>query len=90
MTTPDRAQIIEQLKPALVRASNGRAKVDQVKEDALIIEDIGLASLDLLELRFELEERWQTRITDEEAIRLKTIRDVVDLIAQRLQGDRGQ
>jgi hypothetical protein len=30
-----------------------------------------------------LEERWKTRITDEEAIRLKTIHDVVDLIAER-------
>jgi acyl carrier protein len=90
MTPEDRAAIIEALKPALVRASNGRAKVDQVQEDALIIEDIGLASLDLLELRFELEERWQTRITDEEAIRLKTIRDVFDLIAQRMHGDCAQ
>jgi acyl carrier protein len=85
MTSEERGGIIEALKPALVRASNGSAKVDQVQEEALIIEDIGLASLDLLELRFELEERWQTRITDEEAIRLKTIRDVVDLIAQRVQ-----
>src|ERR1700679_3466737 len=90
MTPDERGRIVEELKPAFVRASNGRAKVDHVKEDALIIEDIGLASLDLLELRFELEERWNTRITDEEAIRLKTVRDVVDLIAKRLQGDRGQ
>jgi acyl carrier protein len=63
MTSEERTGIIEQLKPALVRASNGRAQVDQVQEDALIIEDIGLASLDLLELRFELEDRWQMRIT---------------------------
>jgi acyl carrier protein len=90
MTSDERTGIVEELKPALVRASNGRAKLDHVKEDALIIEDIGLASLDLLELRFELEERWQTRITDEEAIRMKTIRDVVDLIAQREQPDRAQ
>jgi acyl carrier protein len=82
MTAETRAQIIEDLKPALDRASNGRAKLDHVTEEALIIEDIGLASLDLLELRFELEERWKTRITDEEAIRLKTIHDVVDLIAE--------
>jgi acyl carrier protein len=85
MTPDERAGIIEEPKPALVRASNGRAKLDHAKEDALIIEDIGLASLDLLELRFELEERWQTQITDEEAIRLKTIRDMVDLIAGRVQ-----
>jgi acyl carrier protein len=83
MTAATRAQIIEDLKPALDRASNGRAKLEHVTEEALIIEDIGLASLDLLELRFELEDRWKTRITDEEAIRLKTIHDVVDLIAER-------
>jgi acyl carrier protein len=85
MTPDERGRIVEELKPAFVRASNGRAKVDHVKEDALIIEDIGLASLDLLELRFELEERWNTRITDEEAIRLKTVRDVVDLIGLRVE-----
>ena len=88
MTGVDRARIIEELKPALVRASNGRAKVDQLDESALIIEDIGLASLDLLELRFELEERWKTRITDEEAMRLKRIQDVVDLIVERTESKR--
>jgi acyl carrier protein len=88
MTGVDRARILEELKPALVRASNGRAKVDQLDESALIIEDIGLASLDLLELRFELEERWKTRITDEEAMRLKRIQDVVDLIVERTESKR--
>jgi acyl carrier protein len=85
MTVEDRAQIIEELKPALDRASNGRAKLDHLAEQSLIIEDIGLASLDLLELRFELEDRWKTRITDEEAIRLKTIADVVNLVIGRMQ-----
>jgi acyl carrier protein len=79
----ERAQIVEQLKPALARASNNRAKLDGLQEGARVIEDVGLASLDLLELRFELEERWKMRITDEEAIRLKTIGDVVDLILDR-------
>lgn len=85
MTVTDRLLIIEQLKPALSRASNGRAKLDRLEEDALIIEDIGLASLDLLDLRFELEEQWNTQITDQEAIKLRTIRDIVDLIAKRTQ-----
>jgi acyl carrier protein len=81
----ERAQIIEELKPALDRASNGRAKLDHVAEESLIIEDIGLASLDLLELRFELEDRWRMRITDEETVRLKSIGDVVNLVIERMQ-----
>jgi len=83
MTDSDRLQVIEQLKPALSRASNGRAKLDGLSEDALIVEDIGLASLDLLELRFELEDLWRTRVTDQEAIKLRTIRDVVDLVLEK-------
>ncbi len=83
MTDADRSRIIEQLKPALSRASNGRAKLDGLAEEALIIQDVGLASLDLLELRFELEERWNTRISDEDAMRMRTIGDVVDLILAR-------
>ena len=83
MSANNRGQIIDQLKPAFLQVSNGRARVDRLTEDALIVEDIGLASLDLLELRFELEDHWQLRITDEEAIRLRTVGDIVDLIANR-------
>jgi acyl carrier protein len=83
MTPPDRALILEQLKPVLLSVSNGRAKLEPLSEDALLIEDIGLASLDLLELRFELEARWSATITDEEAISLKTIRDVVNIIVAK-------
>ncbi len=83
MTTDERARIIEQLKALLSRASNGRAKLDPLPEDARIIEDVGLASLDLLELRFELEAAWNTQITDEETISLKTIRDVVDVVVAK-------
>jgi acyl carrier protein len=83
MSTEGRAQIIEQLKPVLSRVSNGRAKVDHLAEEARIIEDIGLASLDLLELRFELEAAWNAKLTDEETVSLKTIRDVVNVVLEK-------
>ena len=69
------------------RVSNGRAKVDHLAEEARIIEDIGLASLDLLELRFELEEAWNAKLTDEETVSLKTIRDVVNVILEKSKTD---
>jgi acyl carrier protein len=87
MSTEGRAQIIEQLKPVLSRVSNGRAKVDHLAEEARIIEDIGLASLDLLELRFELEAAWNAKLTDEETVSLKTIRDVVNVILEKSTTD---
>jgi acyl carrier protein len=87
MTSESRTQIIEQLKPVLSRVSNGRANVDCLSEDARIIEDIGLASLDLLELRFELEAAWNAKITDEEAISLRTVADVVDVVLKKSKED---
>jgi acyl carrier protein len=88
MTADERAQIIERLKPILARVSNGRAQVDRLREDARIIEDIGLASLALLELRFDLEAEWNTSISDEEAISLRTIRDIVDVVREKSKGDK--
>jgi acyl carrier protein len=88
MTTTACVRVIEQLKPTFSNVSNGRAKVDQLPEDARIIEDIGLASLDLLELRFELEAVWNPTITDEEAISLKTVSNVVDLIIEKSMTER--
>ena len=53
-----RDDILEDLRTALERASNGPVNLDELHEDSRIIEDIGLASLDLLELRCEMEEKW--------------------------------
>ncbi len=83
MTAPTRDEIIETLSGALDRASNGRTKLEPLNDDARIIEDVGLSSLDLLDLRCELEELWRTKLTDEELMRLLTIGDIVHLIQQR-------
>jgi acyl carrier protein len=82
MNEDERCRIIEQLKPALAVASNGRAKLADLTEESRLIEDVGLASLDLLELRFELENQWRMQISDEQAIGLRTIGDIVDLVAR--------
>lgn len=58
--------ILSKLSGALDRASNGRARLEQICDDAKLIEDIGLSSLDLLDLRCEIEEIWQTKVADEE------------------------
>jgi acyl carrier protein len=78
-----RDEIVEGLRGALDRASNGRAQLGQLGDDARIIEDVGLSSLDLLELRCDLEELWQTTIKDEELMALRTVGDVVRLVQQR-------
>lgn len=84
MTASTREQIVAKLHGALDRASNGRAKLAQLDGQAKIIEDIGLSSLDLLDLRCELEELWQTKLSDEETAQLRTVDDIVSLIESRV------
>jgi acyl carrier protein len=83
VTETNRTAIMEELKTALDRASNGKAKLSRVTEQARIVDDLGLYSLDLLDLRFEVEERWNLRIADEEIVTLKTVGDVINLIVER-------
>jgi acyl carrier protein len=79
----DRTQIVEQLKSVFQRLKNGEIDVNKVAESASFAEDLGLDSLDLLEVRFELESGYGVQVSDAEALKLKTVGDVVDLVLAR-------
>jgi acyl carrier protein len=53
---------------------------DQVTEEASFIEDLGADSLDTVELVMALEESFDIEIPDEEAEKIKTVRDAVAYI----------
>jgi len=55
-------------------------KKSDFSEDTMIFEELPLDSLQLYELVVDLEERFDTRISDEAIERVKSIGDVVDMI----------
>jgi acyl carrier protein len=55
----------------------------QVTMDASVIEDLGAESLDTVELVMDLEEHFGIEIPDEDAEKLKTVKDAVDYITQK-------
>jgi acyl carrier protein len=77
-------EIVEKLMGAFSRASNGRANLERLDYEARIIEDVGLSSLDLLEMRCELEELWPLKVTDDELMDLRTVGDAIRLIQARV------
>ncbi|HNV69899.1 MAG TPA: acyl carrier protein [Candidatus Ozemobacteraceae bacterium] len=55
----------------------------QVTMEASFIEDLGADSLDTVELVMDLEEHFGIEIPDEEAEKLKTVKDAVDYITKK-------
>ena len=57
--------------------------VAEVMFFASFIEDLGADSLDIVELVMALEEEYNTEISDEEAEKIRTVRDVITYIESR-------
>jgi len=55
----------------------------QVTMEASFIEDLGADSLDTVELVMDLEEHFGIEIPDEDAEKLKTVKDALDYIAKK-------
>ena len=56
---------------------------DQVTEDASFIDDLGADSLDTVELIMSFEEEFDVEIPDEDAQKIKTVKDVIEYIESK-------
>ena len=56
---------------------------DQVTEDASFIDDLGAGSLDTVELIMAFEEEFDVEIPDEDAQKIRTVKDVIEYIESK-------
>lgn len=55
----------------------------KITEDSKLVEDLGADSLDTVEMLMAFEEEFGISIPDEEAMKIKTVKDIVDIIDAR-------
>lgn len=55
-------------------------KEERIQLKSRILEDLGADSLDLVELLMTLEDEFNVTVSDEDAIKLKTVEDIVKII----------
>ena len=55
-------------------------EADEVTEESTFIDDLGADSLDIVELIMAFEEAFNVEIPDEEAEKIKSVKDVVEYI----------
>jgi len=70
---------VEKKVKEIVAEQLGR-DVNEVTSEASFIDDLGADSLDIVELVMAMEDEFGIEIPDEEAEKIKTVKDVIDYI----------
>ena len=71
----------ERVKSIIVEQLGGDA--DEVTSDASFVEDLGADSLDQVELIMAFEEEFGVEISDDEAEKIRRVKDAVEYIEKR-------
>jgi acyl carrier protein len=75
------ARVEQTVKEFLAKQS--KRDVAAISADALLTQDLGLDSFTALEMAFELEEKFSIQIPNEALSSVKTVKDIVDYIAEQ-------
>lgn len=75
-------EIFEKVKAVI--ADKLSVEPEKITLDARFIEDLGADSLDTVELIMGLEDEFGLEISDEEAEKIRTVKDAVDYIKGKL------
>ena len=59
--------------------------VEQLVPEARLVEDLGLDSLDAVELAISVERKFDIEVPEEELTKLKTVADMVALVESRVK-----
>jgi acyl carrier protein len=80
--SPCRADVLTQIKEIV--APYASMTPDQILEEHTLIEDLGLDSLDIMEVTMEVEEQYDISVPDERVEDLRTVGDVADRVTSLL------
>ena len=81
--TPE--EIRAKLATIIAEKVNSRISAQQIQWDTRLRDDLGIDSLAVAELMYEIEDTFGTSLEDTEPATLVTVRDAVHAIARELQ-----
>ena len=74
--------MFEKIKPLMAEALN--LDVSKIKLEANLKDDLGIDSLDAVELIMELEEQFDIEISDDEATNFVAVSDIVNFLESKV------
>ena len=72
--------IADKVKATIAKQLN--KPVDEITEDKEIVKDLGADSLDVVEMLMNLEEECGITVSEEDAVNIKTVSDVIAVISK--------
>ena len=75
----------EQIKIAIAKQLD--MQPEDIRDDALIVDDLGATSLDAVELLMTLEDQFGISIPDEDVMELKTVIDIEGYIENKQENE---
>lgn len=81
----DIMEIYTQVKELV--ASELKVSLDEIKPDSDFTKDLNADSLDVVEFIMALEEKFDIKIPDEAAEKIKTVQNVVDYVSENIKRD---
>ena len=75
----------EQIKIAITKQLD--MQPEDIRDDALIVDDLGATSLDAVELLMTLEDQFGISIPDEDVMELKTVIDIEGYIENKQENE---
>ncbi|OQA55596.1 MAG: Acyl carrier protein [Candidatus Omnitrophica bacterium ADurb.Bin277] len=82
MKESDKEQIFLKIRKALAKLL--KVSEGEISMEASLKDDLGIDSVDNLDLLFAIEDGFKLKISEEEAVQLRTVSDVVELIKKEL------
>jgi acyl carrier protein len=72
-----------EMKVKSVIAEKAGKSISDIRDDASFIEDLGLDSLDLVDMIMKLEEEFGISIPDEDLDKIRTVKDAINYIREK-------
>jgi acyl carrier protein len=80
--TLDRDSVLERIREIL--AGSFELEPDAIQLESHLIDDLDLDSIDAIDLAVELEEETGLRLEEQELRQIRRVKDIVDLVCDRL------
>ena len=75
----------EEITTSVIDAIKEQLNIQEVSEDAILKDDLGADSLDLVELIMKAEDQFGIEISDEEADSITTVESFINFICTKIE-----